>query len=159
MKAKIVGVLVVTVSAVLLGTSFVFSRDTSQTKDADKASATENTVTEDSRVDSSSKSNTIEDDYIVDFEDTDGEQLYTIFKDANAADIISLLDQFNKDSDRVVVTSDGEVLNGKFGIKNIGSDEINIDTATDPNGITVYNLKALIEAHKDEINELANKHS
>lgn len=159
MKGKLVTVLIVIVSAVLLGSTLVFSKGNSQTNNANKDLNNETPVARNLNIDSSSKNNNIEDDATINFEGINGEQIYNIFKGPNANEIIGLLDRFNNDSDRVVVTSDGEILNGQIDLINNDSEKIMIDTATDSKGITVHDLKALIEVHKDEINELADKNN
>ncbi|ALS01800.1 hypothetical protein ATZ33_10560 [Enterococcus silesiacus] len=160
MKGKIVGFLVVTVSTVLLGSTFVLSKDNAYTKSSDKVMISEEASNINSSSDSVPESSSIEEnDSIVDFKNINGEQLYNTFKGPNASEIVNLLDQFHDDSDRVVVTSYGEVLSGQIDFKAEGSNKRKIDTSTYPKGITIYDLKVLIEIHKDEINELSEKYS
>lgn len=159
MKRKSIGILAVSVSIVLLGLTFVFSKNISQSKDLDEVLTSAEKLNINSEVDSSAISSTVEEESIVDFKGINGEQIYNIFKDHTAMEIVDLLDEFNEDSDRIVVTSSGEVLNGVIDFKTKNSSNRKIDTTNDPQGITVHELKALIEAHKEEINELANKQS
>ncbi|MGG5342335.1 hypothetical protein [Enterococcus sp. AZ192] len=159
MKRKSIGILAVSVSIVLLGLTFVFSKNISQSKGMDKVLTSEEKLNINSEVDSSTISSTVEEESIVDFKGMNGEQIYNIFKGHTAKETVDLLDEFNEDSDRIVVTSLGEVLKGVIDFKTENSNIRKIDTTTDPHGITVHELKALIEAHKEEINALANKQS
>ncbi|WP_086350911.1 hypothetical protein [Candidatus Enterococcus clewellii] len=152
MKIKVLGALVV-----ILGLVFIFNESILQTKDVDKVLAKEQPVMEQMTISSSDV--TDESSPIVNFENLDGEALYNVFNGPNVAEIIDLLNMYNDDLDRVVVTTDGEIMTGQFDLKNGNSDKIRIDADTDPNSLTILELKELVEAHQDEINELAKNRS
>lgn len=154
MKIKVFSALVV-----ILGLVFIFNESILQTKDVDKVSAKEQELEEKTIISSSNIIDTTnESSPVVNFENIDGETLYNVFGGPNAGEIIELLNMYNDDSDRVVVTTDGEILKGQVDLKNGNSDEIRIDTETDPNSLTITNLKKIVEKYQEEINELAENY-
>lgn len=101
----------------------------------------------------SSKSNT--DSFSIDLKNAGAEKIYETFKGADAQEIITLLEMDHNDSDKILVSSDGTILKGKFGDEN-GNE---VDTFTDKNSITVKELKDLVLKHKEKIDELAAQNS
>jgi hypothetical protein len=154
MKNKMLGIFVITSLTVIFGSTFSFGENSLKTKN------TNSILNKNSNIHSSSTATqTKERSSIINFEDIDGETLYKAFNGLNADEIIELLNTYNQDSDRIVVTSDGEILKGQIDMKNKNSNEIRIDTDTDPDSLTVKELKLSIENYKDEINELAENQS
>ncbi|MGX7244394.1 hypothetical protein ACWOC1_06040 [Enterococcus quebecensis] len=91
------------------------------------------------------------DSFSVDLKNADAEKIFKIFNGPNADEIINLL-EMNNDSDRVLVASDGTISKGKMFV---GENQVEIDSDTDKNGITIKELKELIQLHKEKIDELA----
>ncbi|MHC5218370.1 hypothetical protein ACYSNR_17170 [Enterococcus sp. LJL128] len=85
------------------------------------------------------------------FSEVDSEGIHQAFGYLTTAEIIEFLHQY-KDEERIVLLDDHTVLKGSAIIEGVKT-TVEVDSETDPNGMTVADIKGLLVSRQDELDK------